>query len=232
MNNKKVGLSIFVCLYLFLFPGCNKLTNWATNNFKQAKLYAQEYARPVKEYLRSSSTYNFLTSVADFSALLLSDTVHKSYVDYYSYRHSLDLDEKKLLLERLLDENKNYVSFYLAGNQPSAVYASARAYSTGQYQKPNTMLGERDSFWRAFLRVDGVEYPAYRVKLEPLSPEYKYFFGDHYGQFKKTFTIDFDVQLDDRAHDLVLILRSSEHEVELEWKEILYGHRGSAFKQD
>ena len=78
------------------------------------------------------------------------------------------------------------------------------------------------TFWKAFLKVDGKEYPAYRVKLETLPADYKYFFGDHFSQFKKTYMIIFDVQLDNAPHDLALVLRSTEHEVDTKWEQILY----------
>ena len=175
-NKKKVGVVAVFCL--LAFTGCTKIVDWAKGNFKQAEQYAKEYAAPVQDYFRSSSSYNFFTSVSDFTALFLSHQVRKSYVNYYAHRHSLDLDEKKLLFYRLMDENKNYLSFYLVGNGPVATYSSGRAYFTGGYTKQGTLLGTKDSVWKIFLNVDGKEYSPHHVKLTTLPLEYKYFFGD------------------------------------------------------
>ena len=219
-NQKKVGVVAIFCL--FALAGCNKITNWATDNFKQAEQYAKEYAQPVQDYFRSTSSYNFFTSVGDFTALLLSGTVRKSYVDYYADRHSLDLEDKNLLSYRLLDENKNYLSFYLVGDGPVATYSSGRSFFTGGYTKQGPLLGTKDSVWKIFLQVDDEEYRPHHVKLTTLPLEYKYFFGDKMSQFKKAFTVIFDVQIDSELHDIALVLRSGEHEIDLLWEQITY----------
>ena len=219
-NQKKVGVAAIV--FLFTFAGCNKITNWATNNFKQADQYAKKYAQPVQDYFRSTSSYNFLTLVGDFTALLLSGDVRKSYVDYYAHRYSLDSDEKELLFYRLMDENKHYISFYLVGDGPVAIYSSGRAFFTGGYNKQGAVLGTKDSVWKIYLRIDGKEFLPHHVKLTTLPVEYKYFFGDKMSQFKKAFTVLFDVSLDNKPHDISLVLRSGEHEVDLLWEKIVY----------
>lgn len=221
-----VNITKVLCLGLLLFPGClnnNKVINWAEGNFKQAEQYAKTYFDTVQDYFRVSSAYNFFTAVGDFTALFLTGDVRKAYVDYYAHRHGLDLEEKKILLYRLLNENKHFVSFYVAGNQPVSIYSSTRAFFGGQYRKPNTLLGAKDAAWNIVLRVGDQEYKPHHVKLKKLTPEYKYFFGDRLSQFKKAYEVNFQVELDYNPGDVELLFRSPEHEIDLLWEDVSYG---------
>jgi len=225
-NQKKVNAAAVLCLGLLLLPGCfnnNKVINWAEGNFKQADQYAKVYFDIVKEYFRVSSGYNFFTSVGDFTALCLTGDVRKAYADYYAHRHGLDLSEKKILLYRMLDENKHFVSFYVAGNQPVSNYSTTRAFFNGQYSKPSTLLGVKDAAWNIVLKVGDQEYKPHHVKLKRLNPEYVYFFGDKLSQFKKTYEVNFQVELDYQPGDVTLLFRSPEHEIPLVWKDLVYG---------
>lgn len=223
-NQKKFKITAVSCLLLFVLSGCNKIIDWSKKTFEQSEVYGKKYIDAVQPYFRSTSIYNMLTSVADFTALLLTGDVRRHYVNYYAYRHMLELEQKRTLLRRLIDENKNFVSFYVSARQPLSVFPSGRAYFTGQYQKPGTLMGNKDAVWQVYLNIDGKEYKADHVKKLDLPLEYKHLFADRVSQFKQTYLVTFNLALDDQQlHDVSLLFRSDNDEATLTWEQIQYG---------
>lgn len=220
-NAKVLG---FFCSVLLILSSCNKVIDWGLNNFQAADLYAEKYIDSVQSYFRSASVYaRYFTDVGQFTALLLSGNVRKGYVDYYSFRNSLDLEDKKMLLHRLVDENNHFVSFYVTGDQPVTTYNSSKAYFTGAYRKHGALMGTSNPAWKPHLVIDGKEHKPHHVKKVDLPLEYKRFFGDRVSQFKKVYLVMFDVRLNDKPHDVSLVLRSADANITLDWKQVLYG---------
>jgi hypothetical protein len=208
---------------LLMLSSCNRVIDWGSNNFKEANIYAKDFIEPVQGYFRSESVYNKLfTSIGQFTALLLTGNVRKIYVDYHALKNSLNKEEKKLLLDRLIDENNHFISFYVTGEQPIATYSSSKAYFTGSYEKQGSLLGTSNPMWKPYLQIDGVEYKAHHVKKVDLSTEYKKFFGEKISQFKETYLVIFDAQIDNNPHDFALTFRSGNSEITLNWKQELY----------
>ena len=222
-NQKNIQVVAVFCLFLITASGCTKIIDWGKQTFEQTEEYGKHYIQNIKPFFRSTSTHKMFTSVVDFTALFLTGEVRRHYVNYYAYRHVLDVQQKRTLFRRLMDENKHFVSFYVSARQPVTMYPTSRAYFSGQYQKPGTLMGGKDAEWQPYLFVDGVEYKASHVKKVDLPLEYKHIFADNISQFKKTYLVTFNITLNDDVRDISLLFRSPNDEATLTWEQISYG---------
>ena len=226
-------IQILIVFQFILFTtGCNKIVEWGKENFKQAERYNEGIIKHMQPYLRSNIVYDQLSTIADFSALFLTDAARMLYVDYYTNRYTISKEKESIIRQRLLNENKYYISFYVLGSQSEKLYPSNKALFNGRYYKNQNLLGEKDSEWHVSLKINDKVYVAESVRVVELPIEYQHFFGTHYSQFKSIYLVKFDA-LDELDHEIitsgqhVVILQfaSARYKTELVWKDVVYSDK-------
>lgn len=220
---------LFFIQFIVFVTGCNKLVDWGKDNFKQADRYEDHVVKHMAPYIRSTVVHDQLSIMADFTALFLTDAARMLYVDYYVQRHTISKEKESVMRQRLLNENKYYISFYIIGSQSENMYIDNRALFTGRYYKQQALLGEKDAEWQVSLRVKNREYAADSIRVVELPIEYQHFFGQKYSQFKSIYLVKFDA-LDAADHEILaagyhtisLELTSSRYKAQLLWKDVVY----------
>lgn len=213
---------------ILLFSGCT-IIDWGKKNFEQAHRYETGITQKMAPYLRSTTVYQQLSTIATFDALFLTDAARMLYVDYYARRHLVTEEKESLMRQRLLNENKYYISFYVIGAQTQNLYVSSHALFTGEYHKQQALLGEKDAEWQVYLQVDGKKYMPDSIKAVELPLEYQHFFGARYSQFQSVYLIKFDANdeydksiLSDGVHDVSLEFVSCRYDTSMKWDDIFY----------
>jgi len=232
---KKLKSSILVRLFLLiqciiLLSGCNKIIHWAEHNFKQADQHSQKIVDAVKPYIQTTIAYNQFATVANFDVLFLTDKVRMLYVDYYKAYHGLTKEEESLMVQRVLNENKYFISFYVVGAQAPNHYESNKSLFTGEYQKQTALLGDKESTWHLRLKIGFKEYLPDSIRVVDLPVEYQHFFGTSYSQFKSVYLVRFDARdmmgnvllKSNERYLLSLDFYSSLFKTNVEWKQCLY----------
>lgn len=224
----------YICVLFFIqfiafATGCNKVVEWGKENFKQAERYDEGILKHMPPYIRSTIVYNQLATVADFTALFLTDAARMLYVDYYINRHTLSKEKESIMRQRLLNENKYYISFYVVCSQSEHLYPDNMSLFTGRYYKNQVMLGEKDSEWQVSLHVKDQVYVPDSVRVVELPIEYQHFLGSHYSQFKSIYLIKFDALdasdheiLTAGSHSVTLQFASARYKTDLIWKNVVY----------
>jgi hypothetical protein len=188
-------LKILIPLECMLFlSGCNKIIDWGKTNFAQTKRYSQEFAKVAQTYLRSTFVYSQFTMAATFDAIFLTDQMRMLYVDYHKHFHGLTAEQEATMRQRLLNENKYFISFYVIGFQKEHLYDSGKALFTGVYQKYTDFLGSKDSNWNISMMVEDKQYFPESVRAVDLPMEYRNCFGIKLNQFNTTYLVRFAVQ--------------------------------------
>lgn len=225
--SRYITILIFMQCLLFL-PACT-LLEWSDKTFRQADPVSKHFALSMEPYIQSLKIYDQLVSIADFSAMFLTDEARMIYANYFFHRNFKTSEEQELDRERLLKENNYYITFYLIGNQPATIFPSGRALFSGEYQVRGPLLGTADAHWKVTMVVDGKEYAPCDVRSVNLPAEYQYFFGIHWSQFKSAYKVRFDAR-DNQGNEILplgnhrvqLKLSSVTYNAELEWKSIAY----------
>ncbi len=226
-----VGIRAVVFIQcIVLVSGCNKIIDWGQQNFKQATKHSQDLVQLVQPYFRSTIAYNQFATVAEFNVLFLTDKVRTLYVDYHKRYHGLTPEQESLMLQRVLNENKYFISFYVVGSQPDNFYESNKSLFTGEYQKLTSLLGDKEATWNVRLKIGNKEYLPDSVKVAELPVEYRHFFGDRFSQFKSVYIVRFDAKDAQgrplfplrELHTFSLRFLSSFCHTEVEWKQCLY----------
>ncbi|MCX5924229.1 MAG: hypothetical protein NTZ68_02310 [Candidatus Dependentiae bacterium] len=215
---------------IVLLSGCNKIIDWGKNNFKQAKKHSQDIVQEAQQYFCSTIAYHKFATIAEFDVLFLTDHVRMLYVDYHKKYHGVTQEQESLMRQRVLNENRYFISFYVAGTQPENLYESNRSLYTGEYQKLNDLLGDKDATWNIRLKIGDKTYLPDSVRRADLPVEYRHFFGDRYSQFKSVYLVRFEalnangrpILPLNQKHTLSLIFSSSAYQTEVEWKNCLY----------
>ena len=214
IHSRYITILFFMQCLLFL-PSCT-LLEWSDNTFRQAEPVSKRFALSMEPYIRSLKIYDQLVSIADFSAMFLTDEARMIYADYFFHRNFKTPEEQQVDRARLLKENDYYITFYVIGNQPATIFPSGRALFSGEYQVRGPLLGTPDAHWKISLAVDGKEYAPCDVRSVSLPAEYQYFFGIHWSQFKSAFKVRFDA----RDQDGNEILPFGKHRVELKFSSV------------
>lgn len=220
---------ILFCTQFILFSSGCKIVEWGKENFKQAERYEKSIIKKIEPYLKSTIVYQQLSTIASFDALFLTDQARMLYVDYYVKRHLVSDEKESIMRQRLLNENKYYISFYVVGSQTENLYVSSHALFTGEYHKQGPLMGEKEAEWQIAMRVDGQEYVPDSVRVVELPLEYQHFYGSKYSQFKTAYLVKFDAVdeydreiLSSATQDISLIFTSPRYETKLEWKNVSY----------
>ncbi len=172
---------------LVMLPGCGRLIDWGKSNFYQGE-QVDNYRCDIKPYIRSVTIYDQFTTRAMFDALWLSDEVRLAYVDLHVSRQGKDEDRKNALLRRQLEENNHYLSFYVLSLH-------------------DVKLGDPESEWSLFLRVNEEFYQPMEIKEIELPYEYQIFFGKVWNRFKVPYLVRFSAN---DADDVPLITAQTE----------------------
>lgn len=222
-----ITLMLMLPCLLFL-PSCT-IVQWSATTFRQADVISSHFSQSMEPFIKTGVVYSEFASIAEFSALFLTDQARMIYADYFFNRNFKSQEEQELSRQRLLKENEHYITFYVIGYQPATIYPTERALFYGEYQAQGPLLGAPDAKWKITLMVDGKEYSAVDVRTAPLPVEYQYFFGRRWSQFKTCYKVRFDARdefgeeiLPQGKHHVVLKFRSVIYDTKLEWTEIAY----------
>lgn len=191
-------------LLLSLLPSCGKLVDWGKDTFPQGEQLDVDLT-PAQSYIQSVTVYDQFTTRAKFDALWLSDEVRTIYSDLYSSKYGRTEEQRKSFLRRQLEENKHFISFYILS----------------LYEMP---LGDQNSQWSVFLRIDEKNYAPMEIKSIDLSTEYVLIFGKRFNRFKVAYQCKFDAKnIDDQllistqTSNIALYFRSVKKETILVW---------------
>ncbi|MBP6869789.1 hypothetical protein KBC04_02820 [Candidatus Babeliales bacterium] len=227
IHSRYITILFFMQCLLFL-PGCT-LLEWSDNTFRQAEPVSKHFALSMEPFIQSLKIYDQLVTIADFSAMFLTDEARMIYADYFFHRNFKTPEEQELDRERLLKENDYYITFYVIGNQPATIFPSGRALFSGEYQVRGPLLGTADAHWKITMAVDGKEYGPCDVRSISLPAEYQHFFGIHWSQFKSAYKVRFDARdqngdeiLPIGNHRVQLKFNSVTYNAVLEWKTVSY----------
>lgn len=225
--SRYITIMLFMQCLLFL-PGCT-LVEWGNVTFRQAETVSSHYSESMNPFIKSIVVYDQFVSIAEFSALFLTDEARMIYADYFFHRNFKTPEEQDISRQRLLTENDYYVTFYVIGYQPATMYASGRALFSGEYQVQGPLLGTPDSNWKITLLVDGKEYGPCDIRSVQLPAEYQHFFGIRWSQFKTAYKLRFDFRDADGNeiiplgdHHISLKFSSVVYTANLEWRDIPY----------
>ena len=230
MNNiQKIWSMVFALCLLVVLPGCNELVIWSKDHLQQPDEQKRNFSEVSAKYLRHKKVYEQFTSLADFTALFLSDTVRLAYLDFYAYRTFKNDEDKQAARTRFLAENDYYTSFYVSAWQRPTEYLNEKTLFTGERRVLGEVLGSADAEWQVSMRVDGIEYEPELIEQVEIPIEYRVFFGSWISQFKKTYLMKFPVCdknnkliLDRSLHDIELVFRRLHQEVRLSWLDTHY----------
>ena len=191
-------------LLLSLLSSCSKLVDWGKDTFPQGEQLDVDLT-PAQSYIQSVTVYDQFTTRAKFDALWLSDEVRTIYSDLYSSKYGKTEEQRKSFLRRQLEENKHFISFYILS----------------LYEMP---LGDQNSQWSVFLRIDEKNYAPMEIKSIDLSTEYVLIFGKRFNRFKVAYQCKFDAKdIDDQllistqTSNIALYFRSVKKETTLVW---------------
>jgi hypothetical protein len=196
---------ILLCSGILLLSGCAKLIDWGKQSFNQGTDLDNNRAF-VQQYMRAISVYDQLSTQARFAALWLNDAVRIKYAQLYARSHGSSQEPYQALVRRQLDENKKFITFYVL-----SFY--------------DISLGEPDSKWSLFLRINDTTLMPIDIKLTDLPPEYKFFFGKELTSFRNAYRIIFDAKniedkciLDASTQLICLYFRSAHKQMVLQWE--------------
>lgn len=201
---KKVRI-VFLVMILCLLSGCGRLIDWSKCLFYQGVQFDNNQS-VAKDYLRSGSIYDQLSTAAIFDALWLSDAVRTEYAHLYSFRRGKDENHMNIFLQRQLEENNHFIMFYVL-----SLY--------------EIHLTEYNARWSLFLQVNGHILEPIEIKAVELPQEYKYFFGRRFTRFKAAYVVKFNAH-DKITHEKLvkpgtimhLYFRSAKRELMLSWQ--------------
>jgi len=200
----KMVQNVVCAIMLCALSGCGKVVDWGIEVFDQGK-DVERPAKAGKSYVRSMTVYDQWTTVGMFDALWLSDEARTAYVDEYALRRAKNQEFKNTLLRRQLEENRHFITFYVLS----------------PYEFP---LGESQSDWQLFLKVDGHIYHPIELKTVELEVEYKGMFGRKFTRFKESYIVRFDAKnvedefiLKPHTKSMELCFRSPIKEISLIW---------------
>ncbi len=197
----------FYCISTILLlglPGCGRLIDWGKDNFYQGE-QVDNYSCEAKPYIRSVTIYDQFTTKATFDALWLSNEVREAYVQLHVARQGKDGERQNALLRRQFEENNHYVSFYV-------------------FSLHEVKLGDPESQWSLFLKVNDEFYQPMEIKEIELPYEYQIFFGAVWNRFKVPYLVRFHANdsndmplITEKTDSLALYLRSANKEHDFVW---------------
>lgn len=197
-------ISLSALILLGFLPGCGRVIDWGKSKVAQGTDTKKDM-KATREHIRSTRVYDQFTLLGTFDSLWLSDAVRNSYVELYTERHGRNDDAMNVVLRRQLEENNHFISFYVL----SAV---------------DITLGETNSDWNVFLKIDEHQFVPIELKAVDLSPEYIHIFGKKMNRFKMAYLVRFNAKdIEDQflvqptTPSIALVFKTVEKEIVQEW---------------
>ena len=170
----KVILLASLCIFLY---GCVPYYKLSKSEFPQGKELEISKLGIVQQYLKSATIYKCFTTLAIFDALWLSDDVREAYVALHSQKSGKSQTSREALLNRQLEENKHWISFY--------VLADIR-------QEPNSGMSEKSPLWSTYIDLGcNKKIEPESIKEVELDTENIFFFGEKFNSFKTAYLVQF-----------------------------------------
>jgi hypothetical protein len=129
-----------------------------------------------QNFIRSQRVFEQFTTLAQFDAIWLSDQTRIAYVDMYCMKRGKSSEAKESMLERQLEENRHWISFY--------VLADVRDVFNGA-------MNDKTPVWTPYLELDGQKFEPVTIKEIELEPEYINLFGSKLNSFKTAYLVSF-----------------------------------------
>lgn len=194
----------FLIIALVGLSGCGRIIDWGKELAPQGDPFKQNLAS-AREYIRSATAYDQLSTVATFDALWLSDEVRSAYVRLFVDRRGKGEEQYATIVRRQLEENNFVIAFYVLC--PFEV-----------------SLGDAEADWMVFLRVNNAQYAPTEVKIIDLAPEYRAIFDKRVNRFKQAYIVKFDTRdasdaalIGASTKTLSLVFRSMRKDLTLIW---------------
>lgn len=201
---RTVGFLVAWSVVLITLSGCGRIVDWGVSNFNQGQDF-ETHTDAVKPFVRSATIYDQFTTKGNFVALWLSETVRTAYADLHMFREGKSEEKKEIFLQRQLEENNYYITFYVLSTH-------------------NEKLGEASMQWSIFLDIDNVRYYPLEIKTVELPYEYKIFFDNQYNRFKEPYIVRFVAKdsnempiLTPDTKNIILYIRSGTGEQKFVW---------------
>ena len=201
--------NFFLLVLLVILPSCVRYDKLVKSEFPQGTSYDDN--RDITHHnVRSATLYEQFSTKGVFNALRLSDSTRTKYVDVYTRKRGITGDAQKAILNRNLEENKHWISFYLLADIRDKTYVS---------------LSEKSSFWSLYLDMgNGVTIVPESIKEVDIEPEFQAFFGYRFNLFKAAYLVKFPIfdnhgkRYEGDDVDVKLVISSPYKKCELEWK--------------
>ena len=192
-------------LFLLVLPGCvGRLVDWGKEKVDQGT-NIKENVKVARKYIRSDRIYDQFTLVGAFDSLWLSDDVRAMYAQLYALKHGKIEEATKLSLRRQLEENNHFISFYVLSVS-------------------DVEIGEKDSDWALFLKINENNFVPIELKKVDLCPEYELIFGKKLNRFKTAYIVRFNAKdienaplMQSSSQAISLVFRTLKKEVVQEW---------------
>src|SRR5579862_7400654 len=138
MIQNPLFLNLFLLMIMMTISSCVRYDKIVKSEFPQGTSYDDN--RDVTYYnVRSVNLYEQFKKKAIFNALYLSDATRTKYVDVYTRKRGITGEAYKAMLNRNLEENKHWISFYLLADVRDKTYVS---------------LSEKNSSWTLYLDME------------------------------------------------------------------------------
>lgn len=198
------GRVTLMVVVIAMSTGCSRIVRWGTDTFYQGENLKDE-ASGAREYIRSATIYDQLTTDIMVDALWLSELVRTAFVHLHGRLHGYSDERMRALLRRQLEENNHFMDFYVLVPRSLAL--------------DDVLVG-----WSILLDVDGAIYAPIEIKSHDLGPEYREIFGSILTRFKAAYQLKFEaLNAEDKpiitpaAKSFALVVRSSTKEARLVW---------------
>jgi hypothetical protein len=204
MKHKITGF-LYIVMLCSVLPGCqHPIVKWGKRCFRQSEDIPCDKTL-VRQFIKQCVAYDQFDTIARFDALWLHDAVRTEYARLHAHIYGKSSEFYKALLRRQLEENKHFITFYVLSTF-------------------NTPLGDPESSWSVFLRVENVHIAPSEIKVIELLPEYKNFFDTHLTRFRVPYRVMFDAKniedeqiITNNTKGIDLVFRSSCKELVLHW---------------
>jgi hypothetical protein len=195
----------FFVLALLGLSGCGRVIDWGKDLVSQGTDFKENLAQ-ARDYVRSITAYDQLSTAATFDALWLSDEVRSGYVRLFVDRRGKGEEQYATIVRRQLEENNFVIAFYILC--PFEI-----------------TLGDAEADWMVFLRVNNAQYTPTEVKIVDLAPEYRAIFDKKVTRFKQAYSVKFDARdandvalIGASTKTLSLVFRSMKKDLTLNWQ--------------
>lgn len=187
----KINLFVLLSFTILFSSNCSLMDNlryYKISNYEFHQGHDQNDERNALDGNKKKvAIYDEFITKAIFDVLYLSDSVRIAYVNKHVQKKGLDDSTKKRLLSTELEQNKNWIKFYILSDIRD---------------KEHDSLTAKNSTWSLFLRFnDETNVQPLSIKEVELPPEYQYFFGSRFTLFQRYYEVTFPAKnLNNRSY--------------------------------